>query len=137
MIETSIWEAFSAAIASFAAGVSPPIPVIHQGTSAAPPDTGMWIETRFFPNETDNYGVANAGPSTHKGFCQATVCVRPGVGNIGALAVAESIVSAFKKGTAIGPAKTERQPWISSVLVESDRLRNPITIRYKAHATNG
>ncbi len=41
-------------------------------------------------------------------------------------------MTAFPKGTAVGAgAKVPTKPWISSVLVDGDRTKYPVTIRYE------
>lgn len=132
MTEADIWAAFSAGVDSFAAQVSPPLQVIHQGTHGTPPDQGTWLETRFFPNRTINYGLSANGPSEHRGFCQISVCYRGGAGIISGLEFANEAVEYFNKGTLIGPARVESKPYVSSVVVLPERISHPVTIPYSA-----
>lgn len=131
MIESDIWDAFSQQVTTFAAGASPPVPVIHQGVHGEPPAEGAWLETRFFPNRTENYGLSDSGPSAHRGFCQVTACERPGRGILSGLELANAVVSAFPKGTLLGSARVNVKPWISSVIVMGDRIIHPVTVRYE------
>lgn len=132
MIESEVWDAFATAVQAFADDLSPPVPVIHEGVAGTPPDTGFWLETRFFPNRTQNYALGNEGPTVHQGICQVTVCYRTGAGTVAGLELAGDLVDAFDKGTVIGPARVETKPYISSVIVQPDSIRHPITIQYVA-----
>lgn len=132
MIEAEVWNAFSAAVTAFAVAASPPIPVIHQGVHGTPPDDGVWLETRFFPNKPENYGLPNQGPTAHRGMCQVSVCYRPGAGIVNGLEVGGAVVEAFAKGTALGRAKVNVKPSISSVLTQPERVSHPVTIPYLA-----
>lgn len=132
MIERDIWAAFSAAVDSFAAQVSPPLPVLHQGVHGTPPDAGNWLETRFFPNKTRNYGLSDDGPSEHRGFCQISVCSRGGEGIIWTLEFANEAVEFFDKGTLLGQARVESKPYISAVVIATERVSHPVTIPYSA-----
>ncbi|WP_420465615.1 phage tail terminator-like protein [Panacagrimonas sp.] len=133
MTDDAIWNAFAVRLGTFAAGMSPDVPVIYAGVHGTPPDTGSWIEARYFPNRTQKYGIANEGPISLVGFCQALVCVRPGAGL--ALDLVDLVVAHFDTGTVLGPAKVEMPPYVSSVIEESDRIMHPITIPYAAHGT--
>lgn len=130
-IDSDIYDDFAELVGTFAAGLSPPMAVSYPGISFTPPAEGMWLEVRWFPNETQNYGIPNAGPFLMQGFGQVSACYRIGSGIVGGLSVAGAIVSALGKGTVLGRVKVERQPWISAVITEDDRLMHPITIPYR------
>jgi hypothetical protein len=129
--EADLYDAFATAFATFAAGLSPALPVSWPGIHFTPPDEGSWLELRLFPNETQNYGLADDAPALHQGMLQVGVCTRPGGGIVDALQVAGAVVAAFPKGTQVGPVSVQRKPWISGVLTESDRIVHPVTIPYR------
>lgn len=131
MTESQLWDTFSGAVTTFAAALSPPLPVIHGGVHGTPPDAARWLETRFFPNKTENYGLSNDGPSMQRGFFQITVGERPGSGLVRGMAVAGQVITAFPKGTKFGTFRVPVKPWISSVLQSGDRVLYPVTIRYE------
>lgn len=138
MIDADIYDAFATAATVFAAAQSPPLPIAFPGVQFTPPDAGAWLEAMFFPNETQNYGVGNSGPSQHRGFFQLAVAVRKGVGLVPPAEVAGAVLAMFEKGTLWGPARVYRKGWISSVVQGSgvaekvDRLILPVTIPYIA-----
>lgn len=127
---TAIYEAFAERLTLFAGEYSPALPVAYPGIAFTPPDGGVWLQLRWFPNETSNYGVQNDGGSTLQGFGQVTVCSRP-QSIVAALEVADSCVAYYAKGTTLASAKVERPPWASSVLEEPDRIMVPVTVRWR------
>jgi hypothetical protein len=132
MTEADIYDAFCVALTAFAAQSSPAIPVAYPDVHFTPPDTGVWLEARFFPNETDNYGLANDGGSVHKGFLQVGICYRSGAGLANTLTMLASVLDEFAKGTILGPARIDRKPWASAVLQMDDKNVVPVTIPYHA-----
>jgi hypothetical protein len=135
-VEAEIYESLIELLQAFVLDRSPELPVAYPGVTFTPPDNGQWLEVRMFPNETQNYGLANTGVFIHRGFMQVTVCERPGGGITAGLALAGEVVDAFDKGTEASPALVTRRPWISSVLSQPDRTMYPVTIPYEA-AVNG
>lgn len=135
MNDADIWNAFSLAVEAFANSQSPAVPLIAQGVGGEPPSEGLWIETKFFPNKSENYGLAARGPTILKGFCQVSIGCRPGVGVMDSYEMADLVSASFKKGTVLGPARVEVEPWNSSPLEEPDRVYVAITIRYRASVT--
>lgn len=132
MVDADIYGAFAVLVNTFAASLSPSLTVSFPGRDFTPPDSGQWLEVRFFPNETLNYGLANSGPSDHRGFVQVTVCERTSdTGIVSGLTLAGAVVTEFAKGTTAGDATVERKPWISSVVTMDDRLCYPVTIPYR------
>lgn len=135
-IAAAVYDAFAAQLANFASSLSPPVPVLYPGVNAVPPDDGTWLEASYFPNETVNYGTPDNGPFLYQGILQVSVCERPGSGIVDGLSIADAVVAAFKKGTVIGPASIQREPWVSNVLIEDDRLMFPVSIPYRAFLNN-
>lgn len=132
MIDADIYNDFAEAVAVFAAATSPPLPVSYPGVHFTPPDAGAWLEVRWFPNETQNWGIGNDGPSVMQGFGQVSVYYRPGAGIVDGLLLAGAIVDAFPKGTQLARASVQRKPWISAVVSDGDKVFHPVTIPYKA-----
>lgn len=131
--ETSIFDAFATTLAIFATAQS--VPVAWPGVAFTAPGSGQWIEMAWFPNETLNMGFGNDGPSNHRGFGQLSCCCRPGVGIEAVMTLAGNAIAAFAKGTALGPARVERKPWASTVLVAGDRISIPVTVPYLGAVT--
>lgn len=132
MIDAEIYDAFAAAVSTFAGSLSSPLPVAFPDVQFTPPDEGPWLEVKWFPNETQNYGIGNEGPSVHRGFGQVAVVTRKGTGLVDLLVVAGGVLAAFTKGTLLGPARVYRKGWVSSVVQDTDRTLLPITIPYRA-----
>lgn len=127
--DTAIYDAFAAALTTFAAAQS--VPVAWPGIPFTAPASGQWVECAWFPNETHNLGVGDDGPFEHRGFGQVSCCCRPGAGIEGPLTLVGGVLAAFAKGTQLGPVQIDRKPWASTVLVAGDRISVPITIWYR------
>lgn len=134
--EASVYAAFSALVVLYAGQFSPAVPVYFDGTSMDPPDSGYWFEVRMFPGEGANYGLADTGPTVHRGFLQVTVNYRSNVGMVLPLQVAAGLIAEISKGTAIGGAKIYRKPYISSSFMDDDRIVIPVTFPYVADSDN-
>jgi hypothetical protein len=132
MSDADIYDAFAIKVGTFAAQFSPAMPASYPGIGFDPPSAGMWLECQWFPNETQNYGIGNEGPSLLQGFGQLSVCYRPGGGIVPGLAVADLIIAAFGKGTVLYEGiKVYRKPWTSSVIQDPERVMHPVTIPWR------
>jgi hypothetical protein len=136
-VDAQIYEAFVAHLQTFVNSFSPPYPVAYPAVSFTPPNDGQWLEVRFFPNETINYGLANEGPFQHRGLLQVMVCERPGGGITVGMLVADAVITHFDKGTALDPARVERRPWLSNIVHEPEKTLYPVTIPYEAMIPEG
>ena len=126
---TSIFKAFVKAVDSFAQSYSPDIPVMWPNKGDDPPDTGMWLEARFFPNRPfDNTWAETCG--TAKGFCQLIAATRKGQGEVDVSELADDIVAAFPKGKDIGGARVSEQPTRAPAINDDSRFYIPVTIYY-------
>lgn len=132
MTEAAVFDAFCGLMNTFAVQSSPPFQVAYPDVHFDPPDDGMWLEVRYFPNESDNYGIADDGGTVHKGFFQVGVCYRSGSGLVAPLTLVGSVIAEFSKGTILGPCRVDREPWASAVLSMDDKLIVPVTIPYRA-----
>lgn len=135
MTDDAVWDAFCTRLAAFAGGYSPALQVIYQGVGGVPPETGIWLEARFFPNRTRNYGVGASEAISLIGFCQVTVCNRPGAGLNPSLDLVAAVIAYFDTATVLGPAYVNQPPYASSAIDESDRVMVPVTIPYAAHGS--
>lgn len=131
MVDADIYGAFAVLIEAFAQNASPALAVSYPGIDFTPPAEGEWLEMRFFPNETQNIGLADDGPSAHRGFVQLTACHRPGTGIVSGITLAGAIIAQFAKGSTIGNATVEKKPWLTSVVTMDDRICHPVTIPYR------
>lgn len=135
-LDSDIYEGFVGIFEAFNDSLSPPLPVIYQGVGGIPPDEGTWFEIRHFPNQNENYGLGNGGPTVHKGFFQVAVCERPGGGIVNGLEMAGAIVEAFGKGTIAGLARVEIKPWVMAPVEMPDRMMHVVRVPYVARVAN-
>jgi hypothetical protein len=126
------YDAFAIALGTFAAQLSPALPLSRLGITFDPPDSGQWLEIGAFPNGTQNYGLADDAPALHQGFFRVGCCTRIGLGAVKVLNLAGAVAAAFPKGTVLGPMKVQQPPSLGGVITQPDRLIVPVTIRYRA-----
>lgn len=131
MSDSAIFDAFAELLAAFAAGQSPALTVAYPGIGFTPPTAGEWLELVWIPNETQNYGIADDGPSLLQGLAQVNVCYRPGHGIVRGLALCDAVVIAFAKGTEFAEMRVYRKPWVASVIEDPERVMHPITIPWR------
>jgi hypothetical protein len=131
MSSSAIYDAFAAKVSTFAAEFSPPMRVAFPGVGVTPPTTGQWLEVRWFPNASQNYGLSDDAPTLSQGLGQVSVCYRPGGGIVAGLALAELVIAEFGKGTMLADVRVYQRPWVSSVLEEPDRTMHPVTIPWR------
>lgn len=131
-VDSETYDAFASHLHDFASQLSPPLSVAYPGLHFEPPNEGMWLQMRWFPGATENYGTANDGPSLHQGIGQVTACARDGNGATDVIALADSVIEHFAKGTILGPSSVYTKPWQSSVLVGEGKAIVPVTVRYRA-----
>lgn len=127
----SIYNDFAGRVSAFAAEFSPALPVAFPGVPFEPPSAGQWLEVRWFPNETQNYGWEDDAPSLAQGMGQVSVCYRPGGGIVAGLALANLVVAEFPKGTVLQDVRVYRKPWISSVIEQPQMVMHPVTIPWR------
>jgi hypothetical protein len=133
--DDAIWDAFCIRLSAFAGGYSPAMAVIFDGVGGEPPNLDEWIEARYFPNRTRNYGVSAGQALSLVGFCQAAICIRPGGGLNRGLDIARDLIAYFDHGTLLGPSYVSQPPYVSTVVTEPQRLMFPVTIPYAAHGS--
>jgi len=131
MTDTEIYDAFATLVTRFATVAS--LPCSYPGLGFTPP-TGAdarWLELQWFPNQTQNYGMADDGASLMQGFAQLSACYRPGQGIMVGTAITDQIIAAFAKGTTFAGMRVERKPWTSSIIQDPERHMHPVTIRWR------
>jgi hypothetical protein len=129
MTDTEIYEAFAALVTSFADAQG--LSCSYPGITFAPPADGEWLELQWFPNQTQNYGMADDGPSLLQGFGQLSACYRPGAGIMVGTAITDQIIAAFGKGTTFAGVRVYRKPWVSSIINDPERVMHPVTIMWR------
>lgn len=129
-VTSDILDAFCGHVAIVAAGLG--LPVGYPGVRFTPPTAGGWIEVDAHWNGNTPYALAADGPSVELGFFRVLVNWRTGAGPMPAQDAAEAIAAAIPKGSTFATAMTERQPSITGLLVDPDRLVIPVTVRWRA-----
>lgn len=131
MSDDAIYDEFATRVGAFAAQFSPALPTSYPGIGFDPPAGGTWLEVRWFPNETQNYGLADDAPALMQGFGQVSVCCTPGAGIVPSLAVVKQLIAYFPKGAEFDVVRVDRKPWASSVLEAANRIEIPVTIPWR------
>lgn len=112
-------------------GLSPALPIAWPGIHFTPPDSGMWLEVKLFPNEPLDPSWNNDACTLARGFFQVMVGYRPGTGQVAASRIADAVCAHFAKGTDLGPVRVLKKPWQSPELTDTDKIFIPVTIPYR------
>lgn len=132
MSTASIYDAFAVKLEQLATEFSPRLPVAYPGINFESPSAGPWLELSWYPNETQNYGLANSGPSLLQGFGQVSVCYRPGGGIMAGSVLADLVADHFGKGTILsGTVRVDRKPWTASIIEDASRVAHPVTVPWR------
>lgn len=131
MSDTAIYDAFATLVGEFAAAQG--LACSYPGQAFTPPtgNGARWLELQWFPNQTQNYGLADDGPSLMQGFGQLSACYRPGQGIMVGTAITDQIIAAFPKGTTFAGMRVDQKPWTSSIIQDPERAMHPVTIRWR------
>lgn len=107
------------------------LPVLWPGLTTQRPASGMWLEPRAFPGDTENpfYGATSA--KVYNGFYQIGVGFRPGLGVIAPRTVSAQIVAHFPVGLEFGGIKISNPPSPGSLISDGEANIIPVTIRYR------
>ncbi len=124
-----IYDAFAALVGAFA--VAEGLECSYPGVTFDPPSNGAWLELQWFPNQTQNYGMGDAGPSLLQGFAQLSACHRPGQGLAPGTTITDKIIAAFGKGTTFAGVRVYRKPWVNSIISDPERMMHPVTIPWR------
>lgn len=133
-MSTDILKAFLARLDVL--GITLDLPIAWPGLPKEPPSTGMWLETRFFPNEPGDLTWDNTAQTDAIGFFQIMVCYRPGTNTgqtsqIAASEVADQIIAYFPKGLPLYVVRVRKTPWQSPAIDMEGKSFIPITISYR------
>lgn len=107
------------------------LPIAWPGVNFTPPDSGMWLEVRWFPNSPNNLHWENDAKQQYIGFLQVSVFARPGTGLVSPVSEAEGVQAHFPKGLVVGPVKVRKKPGVASSIDEGDRIQIPVSISYQ------
>jgi len=116
-------------------GYATSLPIAWPGIKFTPPQSGMWFEVRYFPNEPNHFPWDDDGKQTYIGFLQVSVFGRPNEGIVSLTEEAEGIKARFPKGTAFGPVRVSRTPYLLSPIEEDNSIQIPVTIPYRGVTT--
>jgi hypothetical protein len=128
---TDVLKAFLTKVQTFANGESPSIKVAYPNVDFKPGSSSMWLEARYFPNESETVTWGNQEAHVAIGFLQVLVMYRTGVGQIAASELADKLITAFPKGTVISNVSVRRRPSQAPAVQLDDKAFIPITISYR------
>ena len=130
MSTTEILEAGIEKLKSFVYVPQPEI--LYPGVVRDPPNSGMWLELKFFPNEPKDIAWDNDGCVDTRGFFRVPVYLRPGQGQLDPSELADALIAFFPKGLVLGPVRVRKRPWQSPLITQdASKLYIPVTIPYK------
>jgi len=130
MSTTAIVEAAFARLAAFEYDPQPEI--LWPGKQEKPPESGMWLEPRVFPNEPGDIAWDDDACVDTRGFFQILVYFRPGQGQIEPSELADALIAHFPKGQTLAAVRVRKRPWQSPMITpDSSKLYIPVTIPWK------
>jgi hypothetical protein len=130
MSTTDILEAAFQKLKAFV--YSPAPEILWPGVNEDPPQSGMWLQPGFFPNEPEDIAWGDDSCVDTRGFFQILVYYRPGQGQEAPSEMADALIAFFPKGLALGPVRVRKRPWQSPAVTEDgSKLFIPVTIPYQ------
>jgi len=112
---------------------SPQPVILWPGLQSNPPESGMWLQSNFFPNEPIDRVWGYETCVEARGFFQVSVHFRvnPGTGQLAPSLLADAIIDHFPKGLVLGPVRVRKRAWQSPAIVQdASRSFIPVTIPY-------
>ncbi len=137
---TAIFDAAMARLSLFS--YSPAPAIIYPNTQSEPPEpdvadpnSAMWIEALFFPNEPIDQAWDNDGCVETRGFFRFLVGYRPDATEFFASELADALVAWFPKGLDLGDVRVRKRPTRGAAFTEErgSRLYIPVTVYYLGH----
>ena len=130
MSTTEIMEAAFDKLIAFP--YSPQPEILWPGIQETPPQSDIWLQPGFFPNEPEDLSWDNDSCIDTRGFFQILIYFRPGQGLIEPSELADSLIAYFPKGSDLGPVRIRKRPWQSPAITEdASKLFIPVTVPYK------
>lgn len=98
--------------------------------------SGMYLRVDYLPNMNAREYLSDADPTRHMGLFQVTVVGVAGRGIVQPTDVAGKIVARFQSGTilrgSLAQVHITQKPDVGPAIVESNRTRVPVTVRWQA-----
>lgn len=111
---------------------SPAPEILWPGLNQTPPDSGLWLEASFFPNEPLDRTWQADSCAEQRGFFQVLVGYRPGDGEVAPSELADAVLSLFPKGTDLNGVVVIKQPTRGPSFVDDgNKLFIPVTVNYR------
>lgn len=133
-IEAQITEALLTRLAALT--LSPVVPVAmpnvtFPASGSDTPDT--YLQARMLRAPTQGVGIS--AWNEHAGILQVDVVYKPQNGEIKPLQIADSVAAWFARGTRMSNGSVQvdvyEPPQIASVIQDGDRIRIPVSVRYR------
>lgn len=107
----------------------PPTAWPNQRPDDVRPDTGLWLEVKWFPNEPGDIFWGNSAPVRRIGFFQIKVCARIGAG-LDLEDEAQRIIDSIQKGAELASVRVRKKPFMAPIVEEDDHIYVPVTVPY-------
>lgn len=116
--------------------LTPALPVAMPNVDFKP-SAGTYLEATFLPNSTVNMFRGSTDPNMHQGILQVAVVYKAADGVVKPVDIAGQVVNHFPKGLKITgqgiTIRIDERPSITSPIRDDDRLRIPVSVRYKCY----
>jgi hypothetical protein len=115
---------------------SPAYQIAYPNVPFEPP-AATYLEARILTNRTVNLYFANSDPDMFQGILQITVVAPNGEGAVNASDIAGEIAADLKAAQITGDGitiKIEDRPSLAPMMQDKDRIRIPVSARYRVFA---
>ena len=105
-------------------------PISYPNVKFTPPNDGIWLEVRHFPNENIDDSLSSQ-QVIKQGLFQVSIMGRQNTGLIAIDTAAQEVAALFPKLTELGESRVSKVPYTSSVLDwDNGKVEQPLTIPY-------
>jgi hypothetical protein len=116
--------------------VSPALLIAWPGVHMTPPDTGMWLETKFAPTESTDLVWDNDTQKNTTGSLLVMVYYRPGINEgqdsqVSASEIADAVARLYPKGLGVGAVRISKEPWQGPSVDLEDKSYIPVMVPYR------
>ena len=126
---TQIQEAIFQQAGAYAANAG--VPISYPGVNFDQPDSGLWLELVFLPNDYAGSQINTAGATLARGIFRINACDSRKIGINEATANAEAVKTAFPIRTnIIDQVSVSKVPVLGMPMIDDGVIRIPVTIEY-------
>ena len=126
---TQIQEAIFQQAGAYAANAG--LPISYPGVNFDQPNTGLWLELEFLPNDYAGSQINPSGATLPRGIFRINACESKKTGIMAATTQAESVKAAFPiRHPLVDQVAVSKVPVLGMPITDAGVIRIPVTIEY-------